>query len=309
MELSIVIPVYNEEKNVTLLHQKIFSVCQKLGNSFEIIFINDGSRDNTLHNLKKLRPIKIINFRRNFGQTAALDAGIKSAEGEIIITMDGDLQNNPEDIPNLLAKLNKGYAAVSGWRKNRKDPFLKRFFSYLADFLRQFLIKDGIHDSGCTLKAYKRKCFEGVDLYGEMHRFIPAILKIRGYKIGEVVVKHYPRVKGKTKYNWKRLIKGFIDVISVWFWQKYSNRPLHFFGGLGLFLIFLGFLSGLGVFYERFILDRDVSNNALTLLSAVLFLAGLQLFVSGILADILIKTYYKSNHTKYYSIKEIIENK
>lgn len=307
MYLSIVIPVYNEEKNVALLHQKIFSVCKKIGNSFEIIFINDGSNDNTLNELKKLKPIKIINFRRNFGQTAALDAGIKASKGEIIVTMDGDLQNNPEDIPNLLEKLNEGYDAVSGWRKNRKDPLLKKLFSHLADFLRQFLIKDGIHDSGCTLKAYKRKCFEGIDLYGEMHRFIPAILKIRGYKIGEVVVKHYPRNKGKTKYNWKRLIKGFIDVISVWFWQKYSNRPLHFFGGVGLFLIFLGFLSGLGVFYERFILGHDVSNNALTLLSAVLFLAGLQLFVSGILADILIKTYYQSNHTKHYSIKEIIE--
>ncbi len=310
MYLSIVIPVYNEEKNVVLLHQKILAVIEKINKPFEIIFVNDGSNDNTLKELKELRPIKIINFRRNFGQTAALDAGIKTAQGEIIVTMDSDLQNDPEDIPRLLKKLNEGYYdVISGWRKYRKDSIFKRFFSVIADYIRQFLINDNIHDSGCTLKAYKRECFKNLDLYGEIHRFIPAVLIIKGYKIGEIIVKHHPRVYGKTKYNWKRLIKGFIDLISVWFWQKYSNRPLHLFGGIGFFLMFLGLLAGLGIFYDKLLLGRDVSNSALTLLTSVLFLAGLQLFITGILADILIKSYYKMNHSRPYNIKEIIENK
>ena len=309
MYLSIIIPVYNEEENMALLHKKILAVVEKIGEPFEIIFVNDGSNDKTLEELKKLKPIKIINFRKNFGQTAAIDAGIKSAKGEIIITMDGDLQNDPEDIPRLLAKLNEGYDIISGWRKHRKDSLTKKIFSRGADKLRQFLIADEIHDSGCTLKVYKRECFKGIDLYGEMHRFIPALLKIRGYKIGEIVVKHHPRFRGETKYSLSRLLKGFIDLISVWFWQKYSNRPLHLFGGAGIVLIFLGVLAGLGIFYDRLLLGHDVSNTALTLLSSVLLLAGIQLFISGIMMDVLIKSHYRQNHTRPYNIKEIIENK
>ena len=228
--ISAVVPVYNEEKNVARLHQELKEALAEIGGFFEIIFVNDGSTDNTLEELKKLKPVKIINFRKNFGQTAAMDAGIKEARGEIVITMDGDGQNDPRDIPLLLEKINEGYDVVSGWRWQRKDKPMKRFLSRGANFLRKFLVSDNIHDSGCSLKAYRKECFDKVDLYGEMHRFIPAILRWRGFKIGEVKVSHRPRSAGETKYDWKRIPKGFLDMTSVWFWRKYSDRPLHLFG-------------------------------------------------------------------------------
>ena len=242
MYLSIVIPVYNEEENVAQLHQEILSVIRKLNKTFEIIFVNDGSEDKTLEELRGLKPIKIIDFRKNFKQTAALDAGIKEARGNIIITMDGDLQNDPADIPLLLTKLNEGYDVASGWRWQRKDSFVKKIISRSANLLRRFFINDHINDSGCTLKAYRQECFENFDLYGEMHRFIPALLIWRGFKVVEVKVNHRPRVAGKTKYTLSRIFKGLIDMMAVWFWRKFSTRPLHIFGGAGLIIFTTGFL-------------------------------------------------------------------
>lgn len=243
MHLSIIIPVYNEEKNVAQLHQEIINTLSKTNKEFEIIVVNDGSNDNTLIELTKLKPIKIINFRKNFGQTAALDAGIKTAKGEIIITLDGDLQNNPADIPLLIQKIEEGYDVVSGWRWQRKDSLCKRIISRGANFLRHLFIHDYVHDSGCTLKAYRRECFENFDLYGEMHRFIPALLTWRGFKVAEIKVNHRPRIAGTTKYTLTRIIKGFVDMIAVWFWQKFSARPLHIFGGIGFVTFNIG--SGL----------------------------------------------------------------
>ena len=228
--ISVVVPLYNEEGNVRELHKRILDACEKLGKPFEIIFIDDGSKDETIKNAQGLTPLTLIKFRKNFGQTAAFDAGIKQAQGEIVITMDGDLQNDPADIGLLLSKMEEGFDVVSGWRFKRKDSLSKKIFSRTANLLRKILIQDTIHDSGCSLKAYKRNCFEDVDLFGEMHRFMPALLELQGYKIGEVKVNHYPRVHGVTKYNWKRGMKGFVDMISIWFWRKYSNRPLHLFG-------------------------------------------------------------------------------
>lgn len=308
MKYSIVIPVFNEQNNVRDLFMRARSVMEKMSSEYEIIFINDGSTDGTLAELKQLSPVKIINFRKNFGQTAAMDAGIKESRGEIIITMDGDLQNDPFDIPAVVKKLNEGYDVVSGWRWQRKDSLMKRFFSRGANILRKFLIDDGIHDSGCSLKVYRRECFEQVDLYGEMHRFIPAILQWRGYRVGEIKVNHFPRVSGQTKYNWKRAIKGFIDMVHIWFWRKYSARPLHLFGTLGIICISLG-LAGTGyAIYLKFWLGFDLSNNAVVVLAAFLFLAGIQLFVSGILIDIAIKNFYKRSEEKPYSVREVIEN-
>ncbi|TAK95007.1 glycosyltransferase, partial [Patescibacteria group bacterium] len=241
--LSVVVPLYNEEGNVKELHKRILTACQGIGKPFEIIFVDDGSKDGTVKDAEGLIPLTLIKFRKNFGQTAAFDAAIKQATGEVIITMDGDLQNDPADIKLLLEEMEKGYDVVSGWRFKRQDTFSKRFFSRGANLLRKVLIQDKIHDSGCSLKAYKRECFEDVDLFGEMHRFIPAILEMQGYKVGEVKVSHHPRVHGKTKYNWKRAIKGFVDMVSIWFWRKYSNRPLHLFGGTGM----LFSMSGTGV--------------------------------------------------------------
>jgi glycosyltransferase involved in cell wall biosynthesis len=306
--LSVVVPLYNEEENVRELHKRILEACQKLGKGFEIIFIDDGSSDKTCENCKGLSPLKLIKFRRNFGQTASFDAGIKEAKGGVVITMDGDLQNDPADIGLLLSEMEKGFDIVSGWRWQRKDSFSKKFFSRGANLLRKVLVHDNIHDSGCSLKAYKRECFQDVDLFGEMHRFIPAILALQGYKVGEVKVSHHPRVHGKTKYNWKRAIKGFVDMISVWFWRKYANRPLHLFGGTGIIFSVLGFGILIWMAVEKVFFHASLAEKIWPLVGIFLILVGIQLFVSGLLADILIKNYYKNQQRMNYSIKEIIKS-
>lgn len=308
-EISIIIPCFNEEDNVEILHSEILNACKNLNKTFEIIFIDDGSADKTFEKLKNLQQIKIVRFRRNFGQTAALDAGFKKAIGKIIVTMDGDLQNDPRDIRSLLNKMEEGeYDLVSGWRKNRRDSFDKKIISRGANFLRKFFIKDGIQDSGCTLKAYKRECLKNLDLFGETHRFIPAVIRWKGFKVGEVEVNHRPRIHGKTKYDWKRTIKGFLDMLNLWFWRKYSSRPLHFFGGFGILLIMVSFVFGLYAFYLKIFESIDLSDTALTLLFAFTFLSGIQFLIFGILSDILIKNYYQNSKEKPYLIKEIIDN-
>lgn len=308
-KISIVIPVYNEEGSVAELYREITEVFQKLRYDYEIIFIDDGSTDKTFEELKKLSPIKIIRFRRNFGQTAAIDVGIKESVGEYIITIDGDGQNDPADIPKLIEKLEKdGLDVVSGWRKNRKDTLSKRFTSRCAAIIRRFLINDGIHDSGCTLKIYKKECFKNIDLVGEMHRFIPAILNIKGFKVGEIVVNHRLRKIGQTKYNWKRGIKGILDMFSVWFWKKYASRPLHLFGTFGVFLIIVSILAGIWAFYEKLFFDLDLSDTALTELTLFGFLIGIQFLVFGLLADMLSKNYFAATKDKVYDVQDIIIN-
>lgn len=309
MELSIVIPVYNEKGNISELHKSIVQVCNKLNKPFEVIFVDDGSDDGTYEELKSCpSPIKIIRFRKNWGQTASLDAGIKAAKGKVVITMDGDLQNDPEDIPRLLEKMeSENLDVVSGWRKDRKDSFFKRFISKGAKILRDRLINDDIHDSGCTLKAYKKECFDTVDLYGEMHRFIVALLRMKGFKIGEIEVKHHPRRHGKTKYNIYRTVKGFLDMLSVWFWKKFANRPLHLLGTAGILMMFTGSISGLWAFYLRIFRNNDLSDTSLTVLTMFLFFSGFFMFIAGILADMISKTYYSSSKDKVYLIQEVIE--
>ncbi len=305
--LSIIVPLFNEQDNVKKLHQEIMEALKDFSEPFEIIFINDGSTDDTLQNCLELKPLKIINFRRNFGQTASLDAGIKEAKGEILITLDGDLQNDPKDIPRLIKKLKKEKLdIVSGWRRHRKDSLGKVFISKGAETIRKYLINDGIHDSGCTLKAYRRECFENIDLMGEMHRFIPATLAIHGFKVGELEVNHRPRLHGETKYNYKRTVKGFLDMLGVWFWMKYAGRPLHLFGGLGFFSFLFGSFFLIGLFVARFFYDFSLSNKIWPLLAIFLILIGIQLFVSGLMADILIKGYYKGRHMNY-TIEKIVE--
>jgi glycosyltransferase involved in cell wall biosynthesis len=307
-DLSVIVPLYNEEGNAVELHQKIVAACSLLGKSFEVIFIDDGSTDKTNEICRALSPLKLITFRKNFGQTAAFDAGIKNSSGEIIITMDGDLQNDPEDMKLLLEKMSEGFDIVSGWRKNRQDPFMKNLSSRMANVARKFLIDDGIHDSGCSLKAYRRECFDDVDLFGEMHRFIPATLKVQGFKVAEVPVSHYPRTRGVTKYNWKRGVKGIVDMISVWFWKKYANRPLHLFGAGGLGIFFLGILSGGVLIVARVFYGIPMSNKIWPLIAVFMVLMGIQLFVFGLLADIAVKNYYKTQGKMNYKIREIILN-
>ena len=267
MKLSIIIPLYNEEKNIKLLYSQIIEVMHANKYHYEIIFINDGSQDKSYAELKKLRKkdkkIRIINFYKNFGQTAAMNAGIKASRGEIIITIDADLQNDPKDIPRLIKKLEEGYDVVSGWRYKRKDPLSKKIISKLANFIRRKIIKENIHDSGCTLKAYKKECFEGIDLYGEMHRYIPAFLRTQGYKITEIKIRHNPRLHGKTKYGNKRIIKGFLDLIMIYFWTNFASRPMHFFGTIGLINFILGFLGGIHLLIMKFIYGQPLTERPL----------------------------------------------
>lgn len=307
--ISVVVPVFNEEGNVEALHREIVEVCRTHHYEYEIIFVDDGSSDKTVEVCKTLKPLKLIRMRRNFGQTAAMDAGIKAAQYDYIVTLDGDRQNDPADIPHMIAYLEENdLDVVSGWRKNRKDTFMKRFISRGANALRYLLVHDGIHDSGCSLKVYRRECFKGVNLYGEQHRFIPAILKMKGFTVGEVVVNHRARTAGVTKYNWKRTIKGFVDMISVWFWNKYATRPLHMLGGAGMFFLGLGGVCGVWSIV-LWIMGRKMSNNIFPPLMTVFFVViGLLLFIFGLMSEILIKTYYGVHVDTPYCIKEIYEN-
>lgn len=301
--LSVIVPLYNEEGNVVELHRKIKESLDILAKPYEIIFVDDGSRDKTVELARTLTPLRLVEFRKNFGQTAAFDAGIKAATGEIIITLDGDLQNDPADIPLLLAKMDEGYDVVSGWRHKRNDPWSKKIPSRIANFLRGILIHDQIHDSGCSLKAYKRECFDGVDLFGEMHRFMPALLMLDGFRVGEVKVSHHPRLHGVTKYNWKRGVKGFVDMVAIWFWRKYSHRPIHLFGGSGMLLSFLGSAILIWMLVEKFIVGNAIGDRLWPIVGIFLVLMGVQLFVAGLLADILVRNYYQVRQRMNYSIR------
>ncbi len=307
--VSFIIPVYNEAENVEKLHQEIMSLAVTLGVDFEIIMVDDGSTDGTYKKLKQLHPLKIIRMRSNFGQTSALDAGIKASLYPYLVTLDADLQNDPADVPALIQHLEENeFDVVSGWRKNRKDNVSKKFVSRVANLIRKVLIDDGIHDSGCTLKVYRKECFEKVTLYGEMHRFIPALLKMRGFQIGELAVNHRPRVAGKSKYNMKRTLKGLVDMIMIWYWNRYAMRPFHFLGTAGIFIMLFSFFSGLMALKE-FFQGQDMSETFWPMFALLTFLIGAQFFILGFISDMLMRTYYGQEGRTVYSVKEIVENK
>lgn len=290
--LSFIVPVMNEAENVVTLHAELVAVAKKITNkssnsSFEIIFVDDGSKDNTVAELKKLSPVTIIELRRNFGQTAALDAGIKAAQGKYLVTLDGDGQNDPADVPAMYQELNaKEVDVVCGWRAKRKDSSSKRFISAGAKWLRSFLVNDGIHDSGCTLRVYRRECFDGLTLRGEMHRFIPALLKWRGFKVTEMPVNHRPRLHGVSKYSMSRTVKGFLDMLSLWFFRKYASRPLHFLGGLGLVSFGSGLALASYLFVMRLLGLMALGDSVWPLAAVFLALFGIQMFVSGLLMEL-----------------------
>jgi glycosyltransferase involved in cell wall biosynthesis len=306
-KISFVIPVYNEAESIQKLHEEVVIVAKRQNYDFEIIIVDDGSTDNTEKVLKNLSPLTYIQLRRNFGQTAAMDCGIKEASGELIVTMDGDGQNDPADIPKLIHYLkDNDLDIVSGWRKNRKDPLMKKFSSRMANLLRAIILNDGLHDSGCSLKVYKAECFKGISLYGEIHRFIPALLKVKGFKIGEIIVNHRPRQTGHTKYNWTRGVKGILDMINVWFWHKYAVRPLHLLGGLGALSFSLGLLvAAIGIIFYLF--NIALLRFFLPQLSALLLISGMQIFLFGIVADMLSKNYFSASPDTPYSIKEVVK--
>lgn len=313
LTLSLVVPFYNEEGNVEPLYYEAKKVFESLKvkktiSEYEIILVNDGSRDSTQNKLESLKRkekehLKIIELRRNFGQTAALKAGFDLSSGDLVVTMDGDMQNDPSDIPRMIQELEKGYDVISGWRFQRKDKLGKRFSSLLMNFLRKKMISDNLHDYGCALKIYKRECIKDLQLYGELHRFITAYLLIKGYKIGEIKVNHRERKSGKTKYGFSRGINGILDLVFLKFWAGYSSRPLHFFGRIGLYQELLAVLICIEQIIKALIV-KALTFGPLLALASLLVVTGLLTIMFGFLSEIMSRTYFTNE--KIYSIKRII---
>ncbi len=312
MKISVVTPIYNEAGNIQRLYSELTSVLVKITSEYEIIAVNDGSRDASMIELlslaKKDQRFKVLNFRANRGQTTALLAGLDHATGEIIITIDSDLENNPADIPLLLAKINEGYDVVSGWRKDRWQGnwLVRKLPSISANKLISFITRVKLHDYGCILKAYRREVIAGVPLYGEMHRFIPAYASWKGAKVTEVIVGHRPRTYGKSNYGFSRTFKVLLDLVVIKFLDKYMDKPIHFFGGFGFISLFFGLLAGLGAIALKIFHARDFVATPLPTFSALLIIVGVQLIAMGIIAEILMRTYYGSQDKKPYDIKDKI---
>ena len=313
VDLSIVIPIYNEEENLPILYEKLKEVLDKLGKNYEIIFVNDGSTDRSWEIIKQLAEkdphVVGVNFRRNYGQTAAMSAGFDMARGEVIITMDGDLQNDPTDIPRLLEEMDKGYDIVSGWRKDRKDAFISRTLpSRIANWLISKVTGVHLHDYGCSLKAYKADVAKNLDYYGEMHRFLPALAKPVGAKVTELPVKHHPRMYGKSKYGISRTFKVILDLFLVKFLLDYRTKPLRVFGGTGLILFTIGSLILLYLVFVKLFMGEDIGNRPLLIFGTLLVLSGIQLISTGIVAELITRTYYESQNKRPYLIKEVVSS-
>lgn len=311
MDLSVVVPAYNEEGNLKPLYGRLKDVLDGLDRGYEIIFVNDGSSDGTreiLNELSENESVKAVHFRRNFGQTPAMQAGFDHAQGEIIVPMDADLQNDPEDVPKLIERLEEGsWDVVSGWRKDREDPFSKRIFSRFSNWLARRLTGVDLHDFGCTLKAYRRESLEDVNLYGEMHRFIPALVAMNGYSVAEMKVKHHERRSGETKYSFRRLLKGFLDLFYIKFWSSYSTRPLHLFGLFGVVLLLAGLVTGAHeVLYEFLYLGRELNVGPLLMLSVLFLILSMQFIIFGFLGEIQIRTYFESTKKSNYKVDEVV---
>lgn len=315
VELSVVLPVYNEEKNIRPLFERLEAALKKIGRSYEIIAVDDGSSDGSMIELRAVAAadahVQVVRFRVNAGQTAALSAGIERAHGAVIVTIDSDLENDPSDIARLLEKLDEGFDVVSGWRKNRWQGalFTRKFPSMTANWLISKLSGVALHDYGCTLKAYRADVIKGVRLYGEMHRFIPAYAAWQGGKVTELPVSHAPRVHGVSKYGFGRMPRVLLDLIVIVFLHRYMNRPMHFFGGWGLASLFLGFLSGAAAIVLKVAHVKDFVATPLPVFSALLIIVGIQLVMSGVLAEILMRTYYESQGKRPYVVCETVGSK
>jgi glycosyltransferase involved in cell wall biosynthesis len=309
--VSIVIPLYNEEENVEDLYRELKSVLRSGSKySYEFVLVDDGSSDRTVERLRQIAgndpEIVIVEFRRNFGQTAAMAAGFDFARGEIVATLDGDLQNDPAEIPQMLEKLEEGYDLVAGWRKNRQDAMLSRKIpSMLANKLISKITKVKLHDYGCTLKVMRAEIAKNINMYGEMHRFIPALAAELGVKIAEVPVNHRARTKGVSKYGISRTFRVILDLMTVKFFLGFRTKPLHMFGALGLGSGLLGSVLLAELIFQRLFMSMPLGNRPLLILAIFLVLVGLQFLCFGLLAEILVRTYHESQNKKIYTVKEV----
>lgn len=309
LDISVVIPVYNEEDNIPDLYDELSAALNALDLRYEVIIIDDGSKDGSFEALKAIHERdsrwQVIQFRRNFGQTAAMAAGFKAAQGKVVVTIDADLQNDPRDIGKLLDKMREGYDIVSGWRMERKEPFFsRRLPSMTANWLISRSTGVHLHDYGCTLKAYEQIVAKNVSLYGELHRFIPALASQIGVRVAEVPVNDRPRRFGKSKYGINRTFKVFLDLIAVSFYLSYFNRPLYVFGAFGIAIgalgaIILGYLS-----YVKLIMNQDIGNRPLLMLGILLLVLGVQMVTTGLVADMVMRTYHESQKKPIYFVRE-----
>jgi len=308
-QLSVIVPLYNEADNILLLYEKVTGIAPSLGCDLEMILVNDGSTDDSRAILDTLASrdgrVKVIHFRRNFGQTTAIMAGIDYSSGDVLIPMDGDLQNDPQDIPKLLAKLQEGYQVCSGWREDRKDHALKRNLpSRIANRLISAISGVRLHDYGCSLKAYRREVIKGVKLYGEMHRFIPIYAAWQGARVTEIPVAHHPRIHGKSKYGLERTFKVILDLIVVKFLAQYAQKPIYVFGTFGLFSLFVAFVAAIAALYYKIFGEKSFIETPLPLIFVMAGITGIMCILMGLLAEIIMRTYYESQGKPVYLIDE-----
>ena len=309
MDISIVVPVYNEQDNVEAVYSAISSALRTTSHSYEIVMVDDGSSDGSYSILSRLAAkdpaLKVIRFRRNFGQTAAMSAGFDYAKGGIIIPMDGDLQNDPADIPRMIEKIHEGYDVVSGWRRDRKDTFItRRIPSVLANFLISRMTGVHLHDYGCTLKAYRREVLDGINLYGEMHRFVPALASQFGARVTELPVNHFPRLHGASKYGISRTLRVILDLMTVKFLMAFSTKPIQLFGKWGVYTILAGIASGTMTLYMKIFEHFSMNRNPLLILTAFLLFMGVQFIVLGLLGELNARTYFESQGKPIYVVKD-----
>jgi glycosyltransferase involved in cell wall biosynthesis len=313
VKLSLVVPVYNEDKTLSALHQAIHRSLDPQLYDWEVVYVDDGSTDGSQVILEQLsaadsQHVCLVELRRNFGQTAAIAAGIDSSDGEIIVLIDADLQNDPSDIPMLIAKIEEGYDVVSGWRINRQDKFwTRRLPSHIANRLISTVTGVHLHDYGCTLKAYRREVITGFRLYGEMHRFIPAYASLVGARMVEVPVSHHPRQYGKTKYGLSRTIKVILDLFTVKFLLSYAHKPIYLFGGAGIFLIATSLLVLSYLVIIRLMGGEHMIRSPLLFMSMMLFILGFHSILLGLIAELLARTYHESQHKPTYTLRQVVK--
>jgi len=307
--ISVFLPVYNEEPNLTPLHAKLDEALSKLGRSAEIVFVDDGSTDDSLKVLREIAAkderVRVVALKRNYGQTAAMAAGIDAARGQVLIPMDADLQNDPADIVRLLEKLDDGYDVVSGWRKNRQDKLITRKIpSMLANRLISWIGGVPLHDYGCSLKAYRRESLQDVKLYGEMHRFIPIYASWAGARVAEIPVEHHARTMGKSKYGLSRTIKVVFDLMTIKFMASYQTKPIYIFGTFGMLAFLASLLAAVYALFLKLFHRADFVETPLPVLAIVMFAVGIQFLLMGLLAEMLVRTYHESQAKAIYAVRE-----